>query len=772
MENTTPAIDDLSDLVLDKQMRFRIDKLTRDVAVLQGRRDAMNTREAEVTLKVAEAKGRKSMKDEIEGALEALQKMAHERSVGSFERMLTAITYDVLHDERMKIKLDLTTERSMPALNISACVSGNDEDITSGALANIASLGLRFITLARSGRSRFILLDESDCFVENGNVDNFFNVVDQLSRDAGIQAVVITHHDISAFEDRFRIYKINEIDSEDAWPRRTPELMSKGRMEAAPFQDQHFSFIEAQNFENYTRARIELSPGVTAITGKNFAGKSSWARMLRSAFLGESSDSNIRHGQTMTGVNIGFSDGRVLTHNRRTKGTPKGEFIMHTAESYDYACENPSTWKKDEFAPRPLHHTETARLPEWVTTESGVGPVDGINVALWNQLNPVFMLDEPASKRASLLSVGRESGHLFAMNEIYKDDLRTDNLNIREGEVEISSIRKTQELMKPLDDLAISVDSLTQDFHALVEEAESLKKGIEIYEHLVTANEEMKYMNRWLDAVGSMESEPAIERTEGLIAWLERVDAATQAVAQKTDAQIPDVPQLESTQDIVSLLQGLEEATASAALLGKMPSMPMLPEIENTEAIARLHRDMVQATLDSGIERIEMPDAPALLDTHELEQILQGMEAAKQACALPHLTMPVAPVVERCDELVTWLDDYSRVQGMLTGCKAQNDLLISESRDLDRMIDRATAVIGSNFTLPGDRIERLAEQLVYSTHGQGSEKRVLCVLEEIQHKLSTVAREGYAYGLTEGLEQSGATLQKSDAPAKQALSVA
>lgn len=771
---------------LDRRAVARLDKLLRDATTLQTQRNVMLAREAALSTNVGMAKGRISLKGEMEEALEALQIMAHERSVGAFERMLTAIAHDVQPETMTSIRLDLSSSANMPALDIFAEVAGKPERITSGALSNVVSTGLRFITLARSGRARFMLLDEADCFVEGGDVQRFFEVVDQLSRDAGIQTVLITHHDVSAFEDRFRVYKIAEVDSNDAYPRRLPELVSPGTMEPTALQDRHFSYVEAHNFESYTRARIELSPGVTAITGKNGRGKSSWARMFRGAFLGESSDDYIRHDTPGASINIGFSDGRVLSHNRKAKGTPKGEFILHTAESYAFAASNPTTWRRDDSAPKPLHHTETARLPEWVQKETGVADIDGINVALWPQLTPLFMLDQPPSKRASLLSIGRESGHLFAMNEVYKSDLRFDTVTARDGEKEIGAIRTSTEATQDIDSIVSDIEQYKSTLEALMIEAEQLIVGDKLLGEIATTQSELAHLHEWLAIAQTAMPEPAVERTEGIAVWLERVQAAQEAILLQCDFAAPAPPALLDDSQIQQFLDQMQKAMQDAALAGQLPVMPITPEVLNTEIgstlLANIMQaqfdstlphltappipevldiefgrallaDMAQAQIDSSLVHLDAPQAPLITPTRDGDDLLQSMSAALAESRIPKQQMPVIPEITATGDLSALLDELARTQTIINSCNAMADALAAESKSVDHAIERATKVLGEQWDMPHDRITRLAEQVTQTTLNDAIDapRRVVCHLDALEKQLANVAKEGYAHGLTEGV---------------------
>jgi DNA repair ATPase RecN len=619
---------------IDRDALTRLDRVSRESISLQGRRDALISRQTQLSDSVAASKGRIALKPEVESVIEDLQRFAHERSVGAFERLLTAITDDVLPNPagNRSIRLELTTERNSPALDIYADHGGQKEPITSGALANVVSTGLRFVTLARSGLRRFIILDEADCWVSTDSVQKFFNVVRQLSSDAGIQTLVITHHDLSDFMGDFRIYRVGSVSSDDPWANRTPELLSQGWMEKSDLQDDWISSVSVQDFEAYRNARIDLSPGVTAIVGENGHGKSTWTRALKAALMGEASDGMIRHGKAKTNVQVEFSDGRCLEYRRVRKGNPKAEFILHSPES-----------RADPTVP-PLHHSPTARLPEWLPKETGVSLIDGIDVQLWGQFSPVFMLNEPPSRRAELLAIGRESGYLYAMNELYKEDLRSDNTTIREGEKEIGAIRSVLERLAPLDGLSGDTETLRRESVEVNEQAARLRSDAELIDAIELSTEQTRRLKCARDALAGLPSSvPTLDDIAPLAKLIDQIErtqvqsrilAAEKAVLSGFAAEPPEpVP----TESLVRLIEGIEHLKRRLSILtagrGVLDTRPQIePSPVETADLTALIDGIQRARALAATRPPAIVEAPVLADTRDLaDLIVQINESARKA---------------------------------------------------------------------------------------------------------------------------------------------
>ena len=778
---------------LTKAAYARLDKLGRNASIIEGRRQELLSRQAELTDRVSIAKANISVSKEIEEGLIFLQNKAHERSVGAFEKMLTAITHDVDPEAPIDISLKLEMQGKMPSLDINQVVNGKLEAITSGAVANAVSTGLRFIALARSGRSRFIVLDEPDCFMGQKAVENFFGVIEQLSQDAGMQVVLITHHDVSEFKGNFRVYRVNDAPSSDGYPRRVTELMNEGNMQPSEFQDRYFTTVECENFESFTRSQIELAPGVTVITGKHNRGKSSWSRMFQSAFLGECKDKNIRHGCSETSVAIGISDGRVLQMTRRTKGTIRGDFVMHTQDSYDFAMANPN-WRKMENIPLPLQHTNGVTLPSWVPDETGVALVDKINVALWDQLTPVFMLDKPGTAQAALLSVGRESGHLYAMNSLYKKDHREDKDTEKKGEIELHQLGKILEDMSPISDVLASESSLRKGLDSILQEQAALQAMGNLIVEIDELNNEQAIVQAIKTQCSIVDAEPAVKVTEGFVMWFDRWDQAQSAIRARYDGneiELPtllnadeagnllkeiktahidigfgkdlppkiDDPVIKEVSSIAQTLVDLDKALIDASI-EKVCAVADIPSITNESQVTSLLADIGQASAEIAIPNIPNIDSPMVVNTHDLSETIASIESAKLESQVQKLSSIDAPELQDIGAVNEILDEMDRQQRLIASCKATATTNEQAMQELDMKLNAAIAVVGREWTLDEARIERIAGDLLESTSGEGSEQRGVVLVKALHEQMGALAKEGFAYGLNESIGADHASEHK------------
>lgn len=404
----------------------RAQELARRRLAVQVRRENNEKQRQKLLSQALAAQTRLDASDSVKAILEDIQHQSHERAVGAYEQMLSALLADVLPGQR-DVVLDLHAERGAPAMDV-FIRKGDDAPLedawlgTGGSVTNLLSTGLRLVALMRSGRRRFLVLDESDCWIKPALVERYAAVVAQMARELGVQVLMVSHHDESLFAShvpyRLRMARVGST--------TTVEWTPGSEVPTWDIEDDGIRSIGLFDFQAHKNTVVPLAPGVTLLQGDNDIGKSAVVNSLRAIFDGVSNDTMIRHHASKARVEIDLGK-QLLTWCRNRKGSVK--------VSYDLI---------DTATRTTLHASTGTKVPDWLTEEIGIGKVDDLDVQIGQQQEPVFLLNQPASRRAKALAVGQESGHIQAMMVLDRQEQQAARATLRQCEDEIERLRQEE----------------------------------------------------------------------------------------------------------------------------------------------------------------------------------------------------------------------------------------------------------------------------------------------------------------------------------------
>ena len=550
-------------------------------AKLTGLRESCVSRDATLRARVADSKGRLELVEQVDAALESLQNRAHRRSVGAFERLLSAIVRDVL-PEKGEVRLNLYQERGAPALDVQIDNAGSIEDAfdgSGGAVTNVLSAGLRFAALARTGARRLIVLDEPDCWIKPERVAGFVRVLADVARRAGTQTILISHHEPELFEDLVSLVKLTRCatGAHGADGAAQVEVLRRAAEwpdDAAP----GLRSIHLKNFRAHLDTTVPLFPGVTAVIGDNDLGKSTFAATsLRAVAYGDGDDTLIRHGAPEAHVEIEIENGRRVVWTRRAKaksGQPKVSYAL-----YERGSDEPV--REGRAATR-------GAVPEWVSEALGIARAGDMDIQVGSQKSPVFLLDRPASMRAQILSVGRESGRLSGLIERYGELKRTDRAQVKDGEVELVGLGRKLAASEALPEVGEALSGLAEDL-----------KNIE------ATHAQQSRLVTLMDRIEALE-------THSRDAW-----ACSAALAD-----LPAPVELKETQKLAGLVAGIERLERRVSV-PVPPALPELPQLHDTAAIALAGQRIARLgkQIEGRLPLPEMPEAPQLHDLSGLVRV-------------------------------------------------------------------------------------------------------------------------------------------------------
>lgn len=656
-------------------------------SALQGRAQELQEQRTRLTKNISLAKARIELAPQATEVFNYLQERAHARAVGEFEDLLSAFVADVVPDAG-KICLELGTERGAPALDILLDNGGDKEHIlegNGGGLTNVVVTGLGFSALSRTPNRQLMVLDEPDCWLKHTYVPSFTKVIAEVSNPrldedgqphAGCQTLMISHNEVSLMDEGAHIQELRREFDLQAFADRlgvpvtysgeagdcayvvwVTDSKGVGRLEVRYREDglgddeqnaltKGFPYVESiagakpwtadmpgvrwvevANLRRHVFTRLELSPGLNVLAGDINGGKSTlYFTALRALAYGDTDDTLIRHGADSAVVRLGLEGDVVLEMVRSRKGSPKVLYRRYEGG-------------------RLVHEgrQETrGGVPEFISSALNIARVDGLDIQLRSQKQPVFLLDETPARRAQLLSVGRESGLLQALIERHRLALRRDRDQVKRDELDLNLVNRTLTVLAPV----ASMVGLRELLDALLADARQHNARVHATRALVARMTPLEGRVRVLQAfsseLGAVVSLPAVANTQALRDLLGRLvplrDRSALHMACATElAQPLALPVVTRTQPLVDLMTRLKRNQALARL-PDLPSLPTAPVLAATSALASvlavLHRGQQAKALLAQL--VEAPAVPAVLDTAQLR--LHGGALRKKLEAVTELT--------------------------------------------------------------------------------------------------------------------------------------
>lgn len=605
-------------------LRKRVQTLELQAARLQGMLSADTEQHDKITSEVALAKGRTALSEEISRIFDAMQQRAHQRSVGAFENLLSAVLNDVLPDEG-KVRLLTQYKSNSTYLDIVLEKRGGLEDIVDGnggAVTNVICAGLRFAALSRTQNRRLMVLDEPDCWLKPERVPYFVNVISQVSQDMGAQTFFITHHDTSYFEGKVNLVRFFADENDKVVAQALAPLAN----DWVSADQQGIRAIELINVRRHEHTIVPCFPGATAFIGDNNLGKSTAiGTAIKAMGYGESDDSMIRHGCTEATIIFHLEDNQKLEWTRNTKRSPS--VLYRLFRDGELVCEG-----------RPPGRNQA---PDWVVNLLRIARVDDLDLQVGNQKSPVFLLNDPAPKRAQILSVGRESGHLKTFMKQYEELRSKDRETIKAGELVLARLKAKLRYLQPVPMQVAALESLAARGESLLLELEQRETLAKLESRVSVSQAAVKLLELELQALQQVPTVPEMTELSKLSALADRVSVgqgAVNALEQELLAlrQVPALPEMAD----LSTLSALTDRIAAGQQASAIKSLPVIPEVPSLADIASVLAlgvklgQLTQLLNKLPQQLLSIPGQPTLQEQPELGWAIQNLTRIGQAVGL------------------------------------------------------------------------------------------------------------------------------------------
>lgn len=452
----------------------RLDNISKRRAALLGKKAAIMAERDKTLKQTKQSQERIELGDVVREVLERLQKKEQERAVGAYEELLGALLSDVLPGER-NVVMDLHTERGGPALDVYIQKGQNAplEDWlgTGGSVTNLLSTGLRLVALLRSGQRRFLILDESDCWLKPELIPKYASIVKQMAIELDIQILMISHHDESLFSahipHRLKLEKSGSVLTSSWSPSSQIPTWIDG--------ERGIRSLTLKNFQAHQNTVIPLSSKVTLLQGDNDIGKSSIVNAIRAVFDGDVNDTAIKHYAPSAKVMIDFGPDNLLIWERWRKGKVKTNYQLINPENGET-----------------IHHNDGTKVPEWVKDGLKIGKVDGLDIQIGQQKDPVFLLNQPPSFRARALAIGQESSYINNMLGHDKQEVNDARAQFKEGERNLERLRRHLIVFDKMD--ALKIDGGLK---------ESIENGALLSERIEGGKDLLRQWEKWQKVIVS-----------------------------------------------------------------------------------------------------------------------------------------------------------------------------------------------------------------------------------------------------------------------------
>ncbi len=400
--------------------------------------------------------------------------------------------------------------------------------------------------------------------------------------------------------------------------------------------------ISLENFMAHEATSLELSPGVTVISGPNNIGKSAIVEALRYLLYNPAPKHVIRHGAKEALVRLELDSGETITWRRQDK---------HAAYSLEVPGRPPEEYHK--FGREVPEDIRSLLRLEQVVTDTG----DKIDIHLGNQREPIFLLDKPGSHAAGFFAASTEADYLLKMQQALKRRREEAKREQTRFQAELADLSGQLAQLEPVADLDL-----------LIQRAEAL------YEIIATT---LRRLPVWQDLLGSL-----IETTA-------RLKGAQSTAGVLADLQTPPAPA-----DIVGLTQILLQLQDTVRqwsqenlrndILADLRQPPALSATAALEDMVRASRTTQVALAVAQAQESVLADLrkpPEALPIRELVETIAGLAEARRQwqgeaqryAALTAITPP--PQLAAIGTLDQVVQDLAATERHLADAQQRQDVL-------------------------------------------------------------------------------------------------
>lgn len=352
--------------------------------------------------------------------------------------------------------------------------------------------------------------------------------------------------------------------------------------------------ITLHNFMSHSHTVIDLSEGLTVLTGPNNCGKSAFVSALQNLIENTKGNYMIRHGAKECRVIVETDDGHTIEWKRKKKTAGyiiDGEFRRNLDEKF------------------------LAKVLRLSKVKSGDSYE--FDVHFGTQKSPIFLLGEPGSRAARFFASSSDASKLIEMQKLHRNKVLTAQQELKQQQALIKNNIEILETLAPIPDLEVQIENLEQVYSILSSEQKKIQDLESLIFDMARTSEKVSHLQQQVATLDELPRELKIENEKPLETLVDRWGGSVltankmQAVTQTLDLLI-EPPLIKDEVSIASLVRGvanqLKIIQLSTIALQTLEGLSDPPEITNSQKLEKLIDQLVSAELreQQHNERVEI----------------------------------------------------------------------------------------------------------------------------------------------------------------------
>jgi len=408
--------------------------------------------------------------------------------------------------------------------------------------------------------------------------------------------------------------------------------------------------ITLHNFMSHSHTVIDLSPGLTVLTGPNNCGKSAFVSALQILAENSSGDFMVRHGAKECSVIVETDDGHTVEWKRKKK-------------TVSYCIDGEDFHRLRNSVPDKLR--QVLKL-----SKVKAGDNDPFDVHFGEQKSPIFLLGERGSRAAAFFASSSDASVLIEMQKLHRSKVKSAQQELQRLQSEFKQTCAIVDVLAPVPDLETKLEELDKTYEALLSEDQQIQQLESFIQGWERSAQSVSKLKHTVQTLNILPEELQQENEKPIELLTQRLQDVNQQVRQ--------------TQFNVIALTGLEEPPEmheTLLLKGLINEFQIQDQIHNqakTTSLYLKHLDEPPAlsdtdTLQNGIEKIQYAAERVDVDRAEYKIL--------ESCAPPPAMDDIQSLISICQQWKESQMQLDQLQQNCHECNAEHAAVRAELED-------------------------------------------------------------------------------------------